>query len=93
MYNVVKIFVALPARLIMSFISLPGHCRLILLQSFTYIYIYRFPGQFSSYRAMDSAMEWQGGLPATCDLEKLKEHFGQFGAIQDAVVEPQALQV
>eukprot|EP00435_Cladocopium_sp_Y103_P065731 s62_g27.t1 len=27
-----------------------------------------------------------GGLPATCDLEKLKEHFGQFGAIQDAVV-------
>lgn len=90
MYNVVKIFVALPARLIMR-------CLPLQIDTFTifyiYIYIYRFPGQFSSYRAMDSAMEWQGGLPATCDLEKLKEHFGQFGAIQDAVVEPQALQV
>ncbi|CAK9103738.1 RNA-binding protein Musashi homolog Rbp6 [Durusdinium trenchii] len=27
-----------------------------------------------------------GGLPASCDLVKLKEHFGQFGEIQDAVV-------
>jgi len=27
-----------------------------------------------------------GGLPASCDNEKLKGHFGQFGAIQDAVV-------
>ncbi|CAJ1335788.1 unnamed protein product [Effrenium voratum] len=27
-----------------------------------------------------------GGLPASCDLEKLKGHFGQFGEIHDAVV-------
>lgn len=92
MYNVVKIFVALPAWLIMTFISLPATADWYFYNLLIF-YIYRFPGQFSSYRAMDSAMEWQGGLPATCDLEKLKEHFGQFGAIQDAVVEPQALQV
>mmetsp|Transcript_35470 Transcript_35470/g.66047 ORF Transcript_35470/g.66047 Transcript_35470/m.66047 type:complete len:297 (+) Transcript_35470:45-935(+) len=27
-----------------------------------------------------------GGLPASCDLEKLKSHFGQYGEIHDAVV-------
>eukprot|EP00931_Biecheleriopsis_adriatica_P106519 TRINITY_DN80957_c0_g1_i1.p1 TRINITY_DN80957_c0_g1~~TRINITY_DN80957_c0_g1_i1.p1 ORF type:complete len:323 (+),score=39.32 TRINITY_DN80957_c0_g1_i1:64-1032(+) len=27
-----------------------------------------------------------GGLPASCDLDKLREHFGRFGEIQDAVV-------
>lgn len=41
-------------------------------------------------RAVDqpNAPTCQGGLPASCDLVKLKEHFGQFGEIQDAVVQP-----
>ena len=32
--------------------------------------------------------EPEGGLPASCDLDKLKSHFSQFGEIHDAVAQP-----
>ena len=53
--------------------------------AFVVAFFHLFPVLLSQ-RQVAKLSSCQGGLPATCDLEKLKEHFGQFGEIQDAVV-------